>query len=291
MDKRTFLKGLLEDAELILKSVPQRHLLSKSRERIFQKGHQSKTALSQVMLLEKEHKEKINKATSDYNKWFLGAESFLRSIDDSTAIKKLAKSRTKLLVEDRIKEAVRILKEVSHDESNQKNSEISALKSLQLEEIINRGENEGVEFKASLRWDYKLKQVNKELEISVAKTVCAMLNSKGGLIFIGVSDDKSTIGIEKDYETLRKQNSDGFMQYLVQVISNYLGVEYSRYISFRIHKLDGKEICVVSVSRSVKPAFVKYSNREEFYIRMSSTSQPLNVKEAIEYIKINWKQI
>ena len=96
MDKRTFLKGLLEDAELILKSVPQRHLFSKSRERIFQKGHQSKTALSQVMLLEKEHKEKINKATSDYNKWFLGAESFLRSIDDSTAIKKLAKSKTKL---------------------------------------------------------------------------------------------------------------------------------------------------------------------------------------------------
>ena len=291
MDKRTFLKGLLEDAELILKSVPQRHLFSKSRERILKNDHQSKTALSQVMLLEKEHKEKINKATSDYNKWFLGAESFLRSIDDSTAIKKLAKSKTKLLVEDRIKEAVRILKEVSQQESNQKNPENSALKSLHWEEIISRGENEGVEFKSSLRWDYNSGQVNKELEISVAKTICAFLNSKGGLIFIGIRDDGSVIGIEKDYTTLRKQNSDGFMQYLVQVISNYLGVEYSRYISFRIHKLDGKEICVVSVSRSVKPAFVKYSNREEFYIRMSSTSQPLNVKEAFEYIKLNWKQI
>jgi len=35
--------------------------------------------------------------------------------------------------------------------------------------------------------------------------------------------------------------------------------------------------------------FVKYDNKEEFYIRASATSQPLNVREATDYIKMHWK--
>jgi len=58
----------------------------------------------------------------------------------------------------------------------------------------------------------------------------------------------------------------------------------------KVENIDGKDICVVEISRSDKPVFMKYDNKEEFYIRASLSSQPLNVREAMEYINMHWKK-
>ena len=75
---------------------------------------------------------------------------------------------------------------------------------LNVAELIRNGENEKVEFKSSLSYDYQKNNKSKEVELSVAKSVAAFLNSNGGFLFIGVKDDKTILGIEKDFSVLKK---------------------------------------------------------------------------------------
>ena len=105
---------------------------------------------------------------------------------------------------------------------------------------------------------------------------------------MGIADKGSIAGIEKDYPTLRKQDADGFMQYLVQLINSFLGKQHNNFISTYIRKIDGKEVCIINVKKSTEPVFLKFDNSEEFYIRASSTSQPLNVRETFEYTRSHW---
>jgi len=71
--------------------------------------------------------------------------------------------------------------------------------------IIDKGENDLIEFKSSLRWDYRQDKVNKALETVIVKTISAFLNTEGGMLFIGIDDDGNTLGLENDYITLSKK--------------------------------------------------------------------------------------
>ena len=155
-------------------------------------------------------------------------------------------------------------------------------------EIISRGEDDFVEFKSSMRWDYKDESINKNLEHAIAKTISGFLNTEGGTLFIGVKDDTDICGIEKDYSTLKKQDRDGFRLCFVEIINNYLGKEFHQYVSEKIETIGGKDICIVDVSQSGTPSFVSYKGKQEFYIRASASTQPMGVKETYEYISSHW---
>lgn len=154
--------------------------------------------------------------------------------------------------------------------------------------IIESGEDNYTEFKSSLRWDHKMSNVNKVLEHVVAKTISAFMNSNGGKLFIGINDDGEVLGIEKDCDTLKNKNTDGFLLQLTQVVNQYLGKEYNQNIYPKIVKIEGKDVCVISVMSSIKPVFLKNSDKDEFYVRASASSQPMNVRESNEYIVTHW---
>jgi len=160
---------------------------------------------------------------------------------------------------------------------------------INYEEVIKGGENDYVEFKSSLRWDYEQGIVNKLMECIIAKTVAAFMNSEGGKLFIGVSDIGKILGIEKDCDTLKNKNKDGFLLQVTQVINQYLGKEFNQYISIKITQIEGKEICIVNVTNSAMPVFLKNNDKEEFYIRASASSQPMSIREANEYIRTHWE--
>ena len=79
-----------------------------------------------------------------------------------------------------------------------------------LEELIEASENEQVEFKSSIRYDYFRKTTNRELELVIAKTITGFMNAKGGKLIIGVDDDGNIVGLEKDFKTLKHKNKDGY---------------------------------------------------------------------------------
>jgi len=153
-------------------------------------------------------------------------------------------------------------------------------------------EADNVEFKSSLRWDYKEKRINKDLEYAVAKTLAAFMNSDGGILLIGVDDSREVVGIAKDYGTLRKgkRNRDGFEIQLTEVINKYIGPEYRKFIKAEFKELTKKEICYIKTGKSPKQVFIEKDGNIEFVIRSGNRTQALDVKRATEYIGIHWKK-
>ena len=152
-------------------------------------------------------------------------------------------------------------------------------------EIIADGENEKVEFKSSIRYDYFRKATNRDLEIVIAKTIVGFMNTKGGKLIIGVDDEGDTLGLENDYKTLKHKNKDGYERAIFRIISTQLGHEacFSNHISFYV--INEKEICVVDIEPSKEPVYVNDGTNTTFYVRTGNATYPLTVKETVDYLK------
>lgn len=157
-----------------------------------------------------------------------------------------------------------------------------------VKELILSGESESLEIKSTLRFDLKENNVNKKLEYVIAKTISAFLNTEGGTLIIGVDDNGNTIGLEKDIQTLSKQNIDGFELHLRQIIKKYLGDYFEKYIKVTFPKVDEKEISVIQILKSGKPVFVNSEGTENFFVRNGNASIPKSRQEQSEYEKLHW---
>ncbi len=152
-------------------------------------------------------------------------------------------------------------------------------------DYIAAGESETVEFKGSLRWDFRERQVNKALEKTVARTIAAFMNSKGGTLVIGVSDEGVVLGLESDYATLgSRKDVDGWEQALRNTLNSYLSKEVAALVGASFAEPDGKTVAIVRADPSLKPVFLTDANVAEFYVRSGNTTQKLDVKQAQEYI-------
>jgi len=153
--------------------------------------------------------------------------------------------------------------------------------------VIKRGENEEIEFKSSVRWDYKQNRINKEIYKSILKTIAGFLNTSGGKLLIGVDDGGNILGLEKDINTLKKKDKDGYTLLLTNLISDYIGKEFNFYTRIEFPKIDGKDICLITIEKSNKAAYVIYDNKHKFFIRAQNSTQELDTKEAIDYISLH----
>jgi len=156
-------------------------------------------------------------------------------------------------------------------------------------EILNKGENDFVEFKSTLRYCLKEQRPMKYIEHAIAKSITAFLNSEGGKLFVGVADDGQILGLNYDYNTFSKENpKDAFLEKFDGIIRDYIGNEYLHYISPKIVKINEDEIFIVEVSPSNSPVYLNNQGKEEFYIRGSASSQPLSMRESHSYIDKHW---
>jgi hypothetical protein len=165
---------------------------------------------------------------------------------------------------------------------------------LSCEEAYAQEECQTVEFKSSLRWDYKQQKSNKEVEWAVIKTVAAFLNTEGGILLIGVDDKKVVLGLEPDYQTLtQKPNKDGFELALQQRLTDAIGPKlYARNVRVGFCQIDGKDICIVAVRPAQKPVFVQDTTptgrTDTLYVRVGNATKPLSVKDALAYADERW---
>lgn len=152
-------------------------------------------------------------------------------------------------------------------------------------DLLNKDEHENLEFKSTFRWDTKQNTVNRILEKSVMKTIAGLLNSQGGHLVIGVDDNKAIVGLAADFGSLVRKDADGFENHFTQVFHNMIGAEFRQFVKLNWSQVDGKECCVVTVSQSQKPAYLKGDNNgEEFYIRTGNGTTALKLSEANAYI-------
>ncbi|MBK7800069.1 MAG: ATP-binding protein [Saprospiraceae bacterium] len=163
--------------------------------------------------------------------------------------------------------------------------------SLSLTKLLEKGECETVEFKSSFRWDYNQNKTNKDLEFAVLKTIAAFMNTRSGFLLIGVADDASIIGLENDYQSLKKKNRDGFEQYLMNLVSLNIGADCCKNIHVTFFERSEKDICVIEVSHIKIPVFLKHQQHTYFYARTGNHTRELDVQEALKYIKTHKLEI
>jgi ATP-dependent Lon protease len=157
-------------------------------------------------------------------------------------------------------------------------------------ELIEDGESETVEFKASIRYDIETKGANTELIRGPVKTVSAFMNTEGGTLLIGITDkEKTVVGIENDVKTLRNANVDEYERHLRQALIDAFGVEFTPYVKVSFPDVDGVQVCRVDVGTSPKPVFVAGKGQgKEFYIRSGPRSDPLDPEATHGYIEMHW---
>jgi hypothetical protein len=159
-----------------------------------------------------------------------------------------------------------------------KTAELDATKALLL-----KPESQRLEFKSSLRWDYRENKTNKKLEEVIIKTIAGFMNAEGGILFIGVDDDGKPLGLDKDYASLGKKDADGMELILYRLVADYLGVEFSGNITISFPNIQDIEICSITIRPNDKPVFVKKLDGA-FFVRTGNNTQLLNPQETMEYI-------
>jgi membrane protein YdbS with pleckstrin-like domain len=151
--------------------------------------------------------------------------------------------------------------------------------------LIAAGEGEFIEFKASMTWDYHRQAVNKELYEPVMKNLVAFMNSKGGMLLIGVNDEGAVVGIQQDLQGLRKPSIDGFENIFNIAFGNMIGMEYRTFITLHFPTIEDTTICAISVRPSTHPAYLRTKGKEEFYLRTGNSSNALSTSSAVQYIR------
>jgi hypothetical protein len=147
--------------------------------------------------------------------------------------------------------------------------------------LIAAGENRAVEFKSTMRMNLHSRKPGKEIELAWMKGVAGFLNTDGGVLLLGVTDDGEITGLERDVF----ENEDKCRLHFKNLISKHLGADHSKYVRFLIVPMDGKTVGVVRCARSEDPVFLKDGNKEHFYIRNGPASDELPVSQALNYIK------
>ncbi len=156
--------------------------------------------------------------------------------------------------------------------------------------LIYQGEGPSIEFKSSFRWDLKQSKVNNAMVNAVLKTIAGYMNSKGGTLLIGVSDNKEIIGLENDYKTLKRGDRDGFEQAIITAVSTSLGTDLCKFIQIVFHSIGGNDVCRIIISSSPRPVFVGHGKERKFYLRTGGGTRDLDIKEAMEYAYRHWKK-
>lgn len=163
------------------------------------------------------------------------------------------------------------------------------------------GESAYLEFKSSLVFDRDKAQFKPDLPIkeyysnevlfSVLKTIAAFCNTGGGTLLIGVHDNGSAIGIEDDYQLLKKpeQMFDGWELLLRDSIEGSFlsGRSINSYVAVSRGALSGKTVCRIQVAPKSQLSFVKKANAVELYIRSGNRSVPIPFHEIERFFDLN----
>ena len=177
---------------------------------------------------------------------------------------------------------------IYYNSIKQKNLKLYGKKQLlkqSLPSLIENGENEFVEFKSSLRHDYRQVKTDKNLEHVILKSIAGFLNANGGTLIIGVNDDGEILGLDNDYFSLKKKNKDGFQQRIILLVSNTFGKNICSKIHISFHVIKEKEICILFIQPAQVPVYFNEANRTIFFLRTGNVTNPLTTSETVEYLQ------
>lgn len=168
-----------------------------------------------------------------------------------------------------------------------------SVEEISVEELVREGESNELEFKSSMRWDYKEERVDKKIEEVIMKSISAFSNGEGGTLIVGVDDEGTVVGLERDYRSLQG-GRDEFELHLKNLLNKNFGKVFSATnIKISFHSVEDSDICKIDVPKGNKPLYLEVTRNdqklEKFYLRSGNTSQELGLSEITDYITSRFK--
>lgn len=153
--------------------------------------------------------------------------------------------------------------------------------------LIEGGESDKVEFKSTLRTNLHINQIDKKMEHIVLKTIVAYLNSNGGTLLVGVSDDGKILGTGID----GFPDNDSLNLHFTSLIKECIGTEYLPFIQHELIPIDGKHILKIECEPSNKHVFLQANGTEEFFVRNGPSTVRLEGSALVDYVNHKFNRI
>lgn len=168
---------------------------------------------------------------------------------------------------------------------------------------IEKGEHSQQEFKASFYFDYKRAEreksakgndlKSKDVRDSALKAIAGMLNSSGGILYIGVRNDGEAIGIEADYEFLPKdkRDPDGWgLELRNQVVNRFLnGKHVLPYVQVMVIDSGSGFVARIFVLGKSRLSFLKDDNdKPRLYYRASNSTEEVTIESVEDFLAKRW---
>ena len=151
--------------------------------------------------------------------------------------------------------------------------------------LIRKGESKTLEFKETLSLDVRKKTKEKYIEKAVLKTIVGFLNTDGGILLVGISDNGDILGLSGEISRFHK-NIDRFLLHFKNLIKSQIGEEFYPDIGYRIVNICNKNVLLVECAPDSKPCFLE---QKEFYVRTNPATDLLEGPKLVEYISRRFK--
>lgn len=150
-----------------------------------------------------------------------------------------------------------------------------------IDRLITQGEGVSLEFKSTLRKNLHTGSLDKSIEHAVLKTIVGYLNSSGGTLLVGVTDHGKVVGLNND----EFENHDKLQLYVTSLLRKHIGNHFLPFISSELFPYQDKHVLKISCRKATKPVFLKWEQKEEFFVRHGSSTIQLSGSDLLDYVK------
>jgi hypothetical protein len=154
----------------------------------------------------------------------------------------------------------------------------------ELVSLIAKGESSTQEFKSTLRKSLRSGVSDNALEDAALKAIAALCNTDGGRLLIGVKDDGTILGIERD----NFSNTDRFSCHLGDLIQRRLDPSPVDSVKLRVVRYSGRSVCIIEcvpTDREIWFLPKKQSGVPELYVRVGPSSRALRGTGITDYYR------
>jgi Putative DNA-binding domain len=178
---------------------------------------------------------------------------------------------------------------------------VSLTPAERLRQDLLRDECHHLEFKSTLHFDLQSYQRQGEPKdpatcrsddvlFSSLKTVAALLNSEGGRLYIGISDERQMVGLGYDFKISATCNWDRWERYLRDNLGSKFkdGQMVNDHISVLPVAHDELCIALVDIVPRSSLSFIKWQGQDRLYRRQGNRTIQVGITEMEEFLQTRW---
>jgi hypothetical protein len=150
--------------------------------------------------------------------------------------------------------------------------------------LVDSGESALVEFKASARVNLHTGRPDEEMKRALVKSVAAFLNSEGGTLLVGVSDEREVVGLALDLESFGG-SEDKLQRYVLDSLRQSLGdPTVASFVRVTLLRVSSEIICEISVMPDRHGVWCDDNGKDAFFVRNGNQTVLMRSREVAAYL-------